>query len=129
MANAADQTAEVPDPKHVLASFVTEDDRLELKLSDNSQLLSLQRTLSLAPAVRLDRVPGVPAPGELGAVDYLTAIGGSSALVALIKMLPDFLRARRSDLSVEIVTKGRTVRMTASNIDDVMPAVTAMLDD
>ncbi|MEU5934502.1 hypothetical protein [Micromonospora sp. NPDC047187] len=106
-----------------------DNNRLELKVSDQSQLLSLHRTLSLVPAARVERVPGVPAAGELGTVDFLVAVGGSGALIAVVKMLPDFLQARRSDLSVEIVKKGQTVRVTATNIDDIMPVLTAMIDE
>jgi hypothetical protein len=108
---------------------MAEDERMELKLSDNSELVSMQRTLSLVPSVRIERVPGTPGPGQLGTVDYLIATGAISALVTLIKMLPDFLRARRADLSVEISRKGGSVKVTTRNIDEVMPVLKAMLDD
>lgn len=106
-----------------------DDDRLELRISDNAELRSLQRTLSLAQGTQVERRPGTPAPDALGAVDYLTAIGSSAGLITLIKMLPDFLRARRADLSVTITQKGKTICVNAKNVDEVMPILTRMLDD
>ncbi len=108
-----------------------EEDRLELRISDNAELLSLQRTLSLAQDVQLERVPGTPAPGTLGVADYLAAIGvgGGAGLLTVIKMLPDFLRARRSDLSVEITHKNKKITVTAKNVDDVMPILNELLDE
>lgn len=100
-----------------------EDDRLELRISDNAELLPLQRTLSLAQATHVERIPGTPAPNELGAADYLAAIGSSAGLITLIRMLPSFLRARRADLSVKITRNGETIIVTAKNIDDIMPAL------
>lgn len=106
-----------------------DDDRLELRISDNAELLSLQRTLSLAQDTHVERVPSTPAPDALGAADYLTAIGSSVGLITLIKMLPNFLRARRADLSVEITNKDKTITVTAKNVDDVMPILTEILDE
>ncbi|MCP2096266.1 MULTISPECIES: hypothetical protein [Actinosynnema] len=102
--------------------------RLELRISDNAELLSLQRLLSLAQNTYVERVPGAPVPGLLGAADYLTVVGSGAGLIALIKMLPNFLRARRSDLRIEITDKDeagkdRTTAITAKNVKDVMPIV------
>jgi hypothetical protein len=109
---------------------VSDEGRIEFRLSDNAQLSSLQGTLSLLPTTRVKRAAGSPPrPGELGAADYLSAIGGSSALLMLIRMLPDFLRARRSDLNVEVSYKGKTVRVDATNLDQVMPILEMMLRD
>ncbi len=111
------------------AERMRDDDRLELRISDNAELLSLQRTLSLAQDTHVERVPSTPAPDALGAADYLTAIGSSVGLITLIKMLPNFLRARRADLSVEITNKDKTITVTAKNVDDVMPILTEILDE
>jgi hypothetical protein len=109
---------------------VNDDKEVKLTLSDNSELVSLQRTLTLARSVRIERVAGTQGAGKLGTVDYLVATGATSALVTLIKMLPDFLRARRADLSVEISRKDSTVKVTTNRkIDEVMPALKELLDD
>ncbi|MEV4320496.1 hypothetical protein [Actinocrispum sp. NPDC049592] len=87
-----------------------DEDRLELRISDNAELLSLQRTLSLAQDVQLERVPGTPAPDSLGVADYLTAAGGGAGLLTVIKMLPDFLREAKeagSDRAAEALERYR----------------------
>jgi hypothetical protein len=42
-------------------------------------------------------------------------------------MLPEFLRSRRSALSVELTVADRTFTLTATNIDQIMPMVEQIL--
>jgi hypothetical protein len=48
-------------------------------------------------------------------------------MVAAVRMLPEFLRSRRSALSVELTVAGRTVKVTTTNTDEVMPLLERIL--
>jgi Effector Associated Constant Component 1 len=101
----------------------------EVRLSDPSQLGSLQEWLRAAvPSARVSRVPGRPGPGDLGAADVLAMVASSSSLVAVIKILPEFLRSRRTGLSVEMTVNGEPFTLTATNVDEVMPVLERLLD-
>lgn len=102
---------------------------IELRISDKAELLSLQRTLTLVRDVRVERASDALTPNALGVADYLTAVGSSAGVLALIRTLPSFLRARRSDLSVEIKTKKKTVKLTWSNLDDIGPILGKLFDE
>jgi hypothetical protein len=101
---------------------------ITLSVSDLSELGSLQKVLGMAPAVTVSRVAGEPGPGEQGAVDVLEVLAGSSGLVTAIKVLPEFLRSRRTDLSITMTIRGTPVTLTAKNADDVMPILDRLLD-
>lgn len=104
-----------------------EDVRLEL--SDHSQLLSLQRVLCAVPTINVERLSAKPEIGHLGIQDILAITGSGAAILAAVKVLPDFLRARRSDLSVKITRKGETVEINAKNASDVMPILETVFRD
>jgi hypothetical protein len=102
---------------------------VELAVSDYGQLGSLQNYLRLAaPEVEVTRVPGRPGSGEQGALDMLTVLADSTVLVALIKVLPEFLRSRKPGMSVEMELPGRRLTVTADNAQDVMPVIDKFLD-
>ncbi len=103
---------------------------VELSLSDYAQLASLEDYLRLAaPEVLLTRVPGRPGSGEQGALDVLTALGDSGGIIALVKVIPEFLRSRKSGLTVDmkLPRKGR-ITVTADNAADAMAAIEKFLD-
>lgn len=102
---------------------------LHLALTDPAQLRSLEARLRDVPDVAVARQSDAPRAGELGAGDWLAVVAGSSGLVAAIKVLPDFLRARRSDLKVTCVVKGEKVTVEVTNLEDVMPVLEKMLRD
>ena len=106
------------------------DERIELAVSDPAQLGPLQGFLSLADrdayVMRMAREPG---PGEQGATDVLVLLAGSSGLVAAIKVLPEFLRSRRTGLSITATVKGEPFTITVTNVDEVMPILEKLLDD
>jgi len=105
---------------------------IQLIISDQSQLGHLQAYLSGAvPEVRVQRVSGQPSAGELGALDVLEvlAVGGGGGVLAAIRVLPEFLRSRRSSLSISTTIKGKPFTITATNIDDVTPILERLLDD
>lgn len=103
---------------------------VELSLSDYGQLGSLENYVRLAaPEVGLTRVSGRPGSGEQGALDVLTALADSGGLIALVKVLPEFLRSRKSGMSVEMKLPGRGhIKVTADNAADVMAAIEKFLD-
>jgi membrane-associated two-gene conflict system component 1 (EACC1) len=102
---------------------------IELSVSDPAQFGPLEKFLRWAvPDVGVSRVAGRPGLGEQGALDALTVLAGSGGLLAAVRVLPDFLRSRRSGLSVTMVVKGEPVTLTATNIEEVMPILERLLD-
>lgn len=105
-------------------------ERMELEVSDPSQLRSLQDFLAwAAPDVIVSRTTGVPGAGQLGVLDVLAIAASSSGLVAAIKVLPEFLRSRKTGLSITTTVKGQPFSLTATNIDEVMPVLESLLHD
>jgi hypothetical protein len=106
-----------------------ERDRVELSLSDFGQLGSLEEYLRLtSPSVVVTRIPGRPGHGEQGALDILTVLADSTVLVALVKVLPEFLRSRKPGMSVDMRLPGKRLTVTADNAEDVMPVIDKFLD-
>jgi hypothetical protein len=107
----------------------TERKRAQLTLSDHSQLRALRDFLSwAAPGARVLQIPRRPAPGDRVALDMLTLLATSSGLVATVKILPDFLRSRNAALSVTITVEGTSVTLTATNVNEILPVLTRLLD-
>jgi hypothetical protein len=102
---------------------------IELMASDPSQMGPLQGFLNwAAPGVSVSRNAGKPGVGEQGALDVLVLLASSSGLVTAIKVLPEFLRSRRTGLSITATVKGKPFKITATNVDDVMPILERLLD-
>jgi hypothetical protein len=73
----------------------------ELSVSDHGQLGSLADYLNLAvPDAGVARSAGRAGRGEQGALDVLTIAADSSVLVAVVNVLPHFLRSRKPGLSI-----------------------------
>ncbi len=102
---------------------------VEFAVSDYAQIGPLRDWLSSAPGVQVLRSPGSPDAGEMGALDVLTVVAGSSGLVAAVRVIPEFLRSRRSGLSITATVKDKKFTMTASNVKDVMPVLERWLND
>ncbi|WP_329314896.1 effector-associated constant component EACC1 [Streptomyces sp. NBC_01262] len=104
-------------------------------MSDPSQLSSLRdwlrEGLRTQPGFEVTVVAGAPGPGELGVLDVVSVLAGSSgvAVVAAIKTLPDFIRSRRSGFRIETTVHGRPFVLDATNVDDVMPILEQLLGD
>jgi hypothetical protein len=104
-------------------------ERVELTMSDQSQLASLQEFMSWAtPDIKVSRIAGQPGAGEQGALDVLVMLASSSGLVAAIKVLPEFLKARRTGLSITTTVRDKPFTITATNVDEVMPILERLLD-
>ena len=72
---------------------------------------------------------GAPRPGELGVADVVSVVTGSTGLLAATRTLPDFLRSRRSGISVETTVRGERFTLTATNVEDVLPLLERLLDE
>lgn len=99
-----------------------------LSVSDQAELRPLREWLSGAPEVDVRQEAGVSAPGEQGVLDYVTVLAGSGGLIAAIRMLPAFLRARRPELTVTMKVRDKEFRVDAKNVDDVLPVVEKLID-
>jgi hypothetical protein len=105
------------------------DGRAEFSVSDYGQIGLLHEWLRSVPGVQVDRIPGTPAAGEMGAVDVLTVLAGSGGLIAVIRVIPEFLRSRRSGISVTVTVNGEKFSITASNVKDVLPILERAIRD
>jgi len=81
-----------------------------------------------APNVQVSVSSGVPQPGEQGVLDTLAVAGSTGALAAAINVLPHFLKARRSGITIKATVKGKPFTLTATNVDEVMPIINKILD-
>lgn len=107
----------------------TDKNRIEFALSDYAQIESLRDWLSSIQGVQVLRSSGSPGTGEMGALDVLTIVAGSSGLVAALRVIPEFLRSRRSGLSVTATVKGENFTISANNAKDVMPILERLIND
>ena len=78
--------------------------------------------------VRVSVSSRMPEPGEQGVVDLLVLAGGGGGLLAALRVIPDFLKARRTAISITVKVKGKTVILTASNVDEMMPILERILN-
>ena len=104
--------------------------RAVLTLSDRSELRALRDFLSwAAPGVRVLQLPAArPAPGERAVLDQLTLLATSADVLTAVKLLPEFVMSRRTALSVTIIVEGTPVTLTAANLDEILPALTRLLE-
>ena len=101
---------------------------IEIVVSDPSEFRSLREWLARVPAVETEQVAGSPGPGEQGAWDIVTVLASSSgALAVVVRSLPEFIRSRRSALSITVKVDGREITVTGSNLDDSV--IRKLLDD
>jgi hypothetical protein len=101
---------------------------LVLSVSDPAELRSLSGWLADVPDVHVRREAGTPASGEQGVLDYIAVLASSGGLIAAIRVLPAFLRARRRELKVKIKLKDKEFTVDATNVDDVLPVLEKLID-
>ncbi|MEV6005389.1 hypothetical protein AB0M29_01125 [Streptomyces sp. NPDC051976] len=102
---------------------------VEISVSDPGEARSLREWLSDAPGVSVETRPGVPGPGEQGVLDSLLMAGSGGALVAALKVVPDFIRSRRSNVSITATVNGQPFTLDAENVEDVMEILERLLDE
>jgi hypothetical protein len=102
---------------------------VEVAVSDPAQLPSLRDWLRGQQGVEVAVTPGVPGAGEQGALDVLTVLAGSGGLVAAIRVLPEFIRSRRSGFRIETTVRGEKLILDATNVDDVLPVLERLLGE
>lgn len=101
-----------------------------VSVSDPAGLPALRRRLDGVPSVRVTQLPGSPEPGHQGVWDVLQVIATSGGVLAVaVRTLPDFIRSRRSSVSVSVTTGDRTFTMTADNVAEVLPVIERALRD
>jgi hypothetical protein len=105
------------------------DDRIELGVTDPAQLSPLRDWLRAQPDVVVRLESGVPRQGELGVVDVVTVLASSGGVVAAIKTLPEFIRSRNRKIRIEATIRGRRFTLEATNVDDLIPIMSRLLDD
>jgi len=102
---------------------------IDLIISDQSQLGPLRDFLALAaPGVQVSVSSRVPRPGEQGVLDMLVLAASSGGALAAIRAIPEFLKARRTGISITAKVKGEPFTLTATNVDEVMPILERILD-
>lgn len=102
---------------------------VEVSVSDPGELRSLREHLRRVSGVQVIQVPGAPADRVLGAWDVLQVVGASGGVLAVaVRTIPAFVRSRRSDVSVTVKTKDKTITITATNVEDVTSVVEKALD-
>jgi hypothetical protein len=102
---------------------------MELAVSDQGEFLALRDWLRGQPGVEVKVTAGTPGPGELGALEVLTVLAGSSGLVTAIKTLPEFIRSRREGLRIETTFKGEKFILEATNVQDVLAIMERLRGD
>jgi hypothetical protein len=81
-----------------------------------------------APGAHVTVSIGVPQSGEQGVLDTLALAGTSGVLAAAIQMVPHFLKARRTGITITATVKGQPFTLTATNVDEVMPIINKIID-
>jgi hypothetical protein len=113
----------------VSSEHSTGTEEISLAVSDPSQLASLRLWLREIPQVTVGITSGQPGPGEQGAVDVLTILASAPALIAAIKMLPEFIRSRRSGFRIETTVRGKKFVLDATNSEDLLAVLERFLGE
>lgn len=114
----------------VSSSRSTGTEQVSLAVSDQSQLASLQRWLREVPQVNVRIAAGQPGPGEQGALDVLTILASAPALIAAIRVLPEFIRSRRPGFRIETTVRGKKFVLDATNSsNDLLAVIEKLLDE
>ncbi|MEO5876483.1 MAG: hypothetical protein ABIS86_06230 [Streptosporangiaceae bacterium] len=105
------------------------DPRLWLAPGTMADLGPLRRWVARAPDVGVETVQADIRPGELGAADTLTVLAGSGgALVVAIRTLPDFLRARRTNVTIKVKVGETTFEIDVKNAEDMVPLIEQLIE-
>ena len=111
------------------SEFSSGTEEISLAVSDQSQLASLREWLRQAPQVTVGIAPWATSAGGAGAVDVLTILASAPALVAAIKILPEYIRSRRSGFRIETTVRGKKFVLDATNSEDLLAVVDRLLNE
>jgi hypothetical protein len=101
-----------------------------ITVSSPAELRPLRELLRGVRGADVTQVPGAPASGQLGATEVLQVIVPTAAVLAIvIRVIPEFIRSRRSSVTVTVERRGRTVTVTAENVTDPQGIINRLLDD
>jgi hypothetical protein len=82
----------------------------------------------LAPAVEIRTIPDMTESGGLGAGDTLGVLAGSGgALVVAIRLLPEFLRARRAGVKLTVTVTDRSFELEADSAEEFLPIIEQLI--
>jgi hypothetical protein len=101
---------------------------IELAVSDASQLAALGDWLRNQPGVNVTAATGPPDSGDPGVLDLLSVAASRSGVVAAIRTLPEFIRARRSGFRIELAVRGERFVIDATNVEEVLPLMERLFD-
>lgn len=104
--------------------------KIGLVVSEPAELGSLRQHLQRVPGVDVVQDSSAPGPGELGAWDVLQVAAASGGVLAVaVKALPEFIRSRRSDITITIKRGEESVTLTATNVEEAMPVLDKWFGD
>jgi hypothetical protein len=102
---------------------------VEVSVSDASQIRPLREWLERIPGLQVRQVAGRPAAHEQGVADALTILAsGGGVLAVAIRSIPEFLRSRRTDVTVAVKAGGAEFTLTAATADDAIRVLVKVLD-
>ncbi|WP_051969288.1 effector-associated constant component EACC1 [Kitasatospora azatica] len=102
---------------------------IELWVSDPTELRALRSLLGRIQGLEVVQRAGRPAEGELGAWDVLQVAAASGGLlVAAVGAIPEFIRSRRTEVTVTIKRDDQEIAVTAANAEDALRLVDKALN-
>lgn len=94
---------------------------IELRVSDPAELGSLRSHLARLPGLEVVQQSGPPTPGELGVWEFLQVAAASGGVLATaVGTIPEFIRSRRTDVTVKVKRDDVEVEISAANPEDAL---------
>lgn len=107
-----------------------EDRRIEVSAADPEDLDALFEELRGVPGVRLEALSQPAAPGDLGAVtETLGIVFAGGGGTALIKLITAVIESRGPHFSLEFRHRRTKVKITADNVEEMLPLLKELLDE
>jgi Effector Associated Constant Component 1 len=96
---------------------------VQLSSANPEVRILLREWLLSADNVRVTEEAAKPASGEQGTLSYILVTGGVSAVVAAIRVLPDFIRSMRESITVTVTKRDgkstTTIELKAENTKEI----------
>lgn len=102
---------------------------VELEPSQADLVPALARWLTRVGGLTVHRRSEPGSAAELGAADVIVAVVSSSGLVALINMIPEFVRSRREHVRVKVRAGKREVEIEADNVTDAAEIIARLFPE